>query len=90
MNKLEIVTAIAEKTELTKKQAEAALVAFQEVVRETLIAGEKVSLTGFMSFETVDVAERECRNPKDGTTVVVPKHRKVKVKIGKTLKDEVK
>ena len=90
MNKFEIVTAIAEKTELTKKQAEAALVAFQEVVRETLTVGDKVSLTGFMTYETVDVPERECRNPKDGSAIVVPKHRKVKVKIGKTLKDEVK
>lgn len=90
MNKVEIITAIAEKANMTKKDAEKALVAFQDVVREALDAGDKVSLNGFMTYETVDVPKRECRNPKDGSAIVVPKHRKVKVKIGKTLKDEVK
>lgn len=90
MNKIELVTAMAAKMETSKKDAEKALAAFQEVVKDALIAGDKVSLSGFMSFESVDAAERECRNPKDGTTVIVPKHRKVRVKIGKTLKDEVK
>lgn len=89
MNKEMLITAIAEKTEMTKIQSEKALIAFMDTVKEELVKGEKVQLVGFMSFETVQVPERECRNPKDGTTITVPNHRKVKVKIGKSLKDSV-
>lgn len=90
MNKQELVTAIAEKTELSKKDAEGALKAFIDTVTEELVKGEKVQLVGFMSFESTNIPERECRNPKDGTHITVPQHRKVKVKIGKQLKESVR
>lgn len=90
MNKEMLITAIAEKAEITKKDAEKALKAFQEAVTEELVAGGKVQLIGFLSLECADVAERECRNPKDGTTVIVPEHKKVKVKVGKSFKEAVK
>lgn len=89
MNKTELITAIADKAEVSKKDAEKALKAFQEVVTETLIKGDKVAITGFMTFETTDVPERECRNPQTGGTVLSPAHKKVKAKIGKSLKDSV-
>lgn len=90
MNKQELITALAEKTELTKKDTERVLAAFQEVVTDELVKGNKVMLTGFASFETTDVAERECRNPQTGGTVIAPAHKKVRVKIGKALKEAVK
>lgn len=89
MNKIEMIDMLATKTEMNKKDAEKAIKAFEEIVTETLVKGEKIQFTGFMSFETTDVAERECRNPKDGTAVMSPAHKKVKVKIGKALKDAV-
>lgn len=90
MNKTELVAKMSEKASLTKKDADAALVAFQEAVTEELVAGGKVQLVGFLSLECADVPERECRNPKDGTTVTVPEHKKVKVKVGKSFKEAVK
>ena len=66
MNKSELVTSIAEKSELTKKDAEAALNAFMRTVEETLETGEKVQLVGFGTFEVRDRKAREGRNPKIG------------------------
>jgi len=89
MNKVEIIDAIAAKAEINKKDARIALDAFQEVVTDAMVKGEKVALTGFATFETVEVAEKECRNPQDGSKIIVPKHNKVKVKVGKGLKNAV-
>ena len=63
MNKAELVAAIAEKTELSKKDSEKALKAFIDVVTEELKKGEKVQLVGFGTFETSKRAAREGRNP---------------------------
>ena len=72
MNKAELVAAIAEKTELSKKDSEKALKAFIDVVTEELIKGEKISLIGFGTFEVSERAAREGRNPKTNETIHIP------------------
>lgn len=62
---------MAEKSELTKKEAEAALNAFMESVEEALVSGEKVQLVGFGTFETRDRAARQGRNPRNRATCKV-------------------
>ena len=89
MNRTELIEAIANKSGLTKKDSEKTLSAFMDTVKETLAAGDKIALTGFMSFETVDVSERNARNPKTGEIVISPAHKKVRTKIGATLKSAV-
>ena len=68
MNKAELVAAIADKTELSKRDAEAALKAFTDVVTEELKKGEKIQLVGFGTFEVSKRAAREGRNPQTGRT----------------------
>jgi DNA-binding protein HU-beta len=87
MNKSELVAAIAEKTELSKKDSEKALKAFVDVVTEELKKGEKVQLVGFGTFETSKRAAREGRNPQTGDTMPIPASIAPKFKAGKQLKD---
>ena len=90
MNKAELVSKIAEKSELTKKEAEAALNAFMESVEEALVSGEKVQLVGFGTFETRDRAARQGRNPRDPEQVIeIPASKAPVFKAGKELKDKV-
>ena len=89
MNKTELVAAIAEKTELSKKDAEKALKAFTDVVAEELTKGEKIQLVGFGTFEVVDRPAREGRNPKTGETMKIAASKAPKFKAGKALKDVV-
>ena len=89
MNKAELVAAIAEKTELSKKDSEKALKAFIDVVTEELIKGEKVSLIGFGTFEVSERAERTGRNPQTGAEMVIPASKSPKFKAGKALKDMI-
>lgn len=90
MNKPELVEKLAEKAQITKKDATAALDAFMAVVTEELVKGEKITLTGFGSFETAIRAAREGRNPATGDTVHIPETRVPKFKPGKQLKGMVK
>ena len=83
MNKAELVAAMAEKAELSKKDAEAALKAFTDVVAEEL---KKV---GFGTFEVYERAERTGRNPQSGKEMVIPASKAPKFKAGKALKDMV-
>ena len=87
MNKTELVAAIAEQTELSKKDAEAALKAFVDVVSEELKKGEKVQLVGFGTFEVSERAAREGRNPQTGETMEIKASKTPKFKAGKALKD---
>lgn len=87
MNKVELVAAIANKTELSKKDTEKALSAFQEVVTETLAAGDKVSLVGFGTFDVTERAAREGRNPATGKPLHIESSKCPKFKAGKALKD---
>jgi len=89
MNKTELIVAIAEKTELSKKDAEKALKAFTEVVEEQLKSGEKVQMVGFGTFEVSTRPEREGRNPQTGETMTIAASRTPKFKAGKALKDAV-
>lgn len=90
MNKQQLVEAIASKTELTKVQAEKALVAFMDIVKEELVKGEKVQLVGFGSFEVAERAERQGRNPQTGESMLIPASKSPKFKAGKALKDAIK
>ena len=90
MNKAELVSKIAEKSELTKKESEVALNAFMEAVEEALVAGDKVQLVGFGTFETRERAARQGRNPRNPEEVIEIAASKAPVfKAGKGLKDKV-
>lgn len=89
MNKTELVAAIAEKTELSKKDAEKALKAFTDVVAEELKKGGKIQLVGFGTFEVAERPEREGRNPSTGKAMKIAASKSPKFKAGKALKDTV-
>ena len=89
MNKTELVAAMAEQTQLSKKDAEAALKAFIDVVSEEMKKGEKVQLVGFGTFEVSERAAREGRNPRTGETMTIAASKAPKFKAGKALKDLV-
>lgn len=71
MNKTELITAIAESADISKKDSEKALKAFVDVVTEELKKGEKVQLVGFGTFEVSERAAREGRNPQTGKTMKI-------------------
>ena len=89
MNRTELSAAMAEKTELSKKDAEKALKAFTDVVAEELKKGEKIQLVGFGTFEVSERAAREGRNPRSGETMTIAASKSPKFKAGKALKDLV-
>ena len=89
MNKVELVAAIAEKSELTKVDAEKALKAFIDTVTEELKNCGKVQLVGFGTFEVTERAERNGRNPKTGEAITIPASKSPKFKVGRSLKDIV-
>ncbi len=89
MNKTELVAAIADKTELSKKDSEKALKAFIDVVAEELQKGEKIQLVGFGTFEVAERAAREGRNPLTGEKMQISASKAPKFKAGKALKDAV-
>ena len=83
MNKTELVAAIAERTELTKKDADQALKAFIDVVGDELSKGEKIQLAGFGTFEVTERAAREGRNPLTGEKMQIKASKAPKFKAGK-------
>ncbi len=89
MNKAELVAAIAEKSELSKKDSEKALKAFTEVVAEELKKGNKIQLVGFGTFEVAKRAAREGRNPQTGETMKIAASMAPKFKAGAALKNEI-
>ncbi|HIT06610.1 MAG TPA: HU family DNA-binding protein [Candidatus Scybalocola faecipullorum] len=89
MNKAELVAAVAEKAELSKKDSEKLLKAFVDVVTDELIKGEKVQLVGFGTFEVSERPEREGRNPQTGETMKIAASKAPKFKAGKALKDAI-
>lgn len=89
MNKTDLIAAMAEKADISKKDAEAALKAFVEVVSEELKKGEKVQLVGFGTFEVSERAERTGRNPQTGETLTIAASKSPKFKAGKALKDMI-
>ena len=91
MNRTELIDAMAKKMgdSATKKEAEAALKAFVDVVTEELAKKEKIQLVGFGTFETSVRPEREGRNPRTGETMKIAESVVPKFKPGKVLKDAV-
>ena len=89
MTKAELVNAVAERTGLTKKDAEKAVKAFTDTVTEEMEKGESVQLIGFGTFLVNDVAERVGKNPQTGEAITIPAHKSPKFKAGKALKDAV-
>lgn len=89
MNKNELVSAMVEKSELSKKDCEAALDAFTATIESALKAGDSVQLVGFGTFEVRDRAARTGRNPQTKETVEIPATRVPAFKAGKLLKEMV-
>ena len=89
MNKSDLIAAIAAKTGSTKKDAEATLNAFVDVVTDSLVKGDKVQLVGFGSFEVRKRAARKGRNPQTKEEIKIPASKAPVFKAGKALKDLV-
>ena len=89
MNKSDLIAAIAAKTGSTKKDAEATLNAFVDVVTDSLVKGDKVQLVGFGSFEVTKRAARKGRNPQTKEEIKIPASKAPVFKAGKALKDLV-
>jgi DNA-binding protein HU-beta len=89
MNKTELVSAIAEKANLSKKDAESALNSFVDVVANELKTGGKVQLVGFGTFEVTEKKAREGINPLTKKPMSIPASKAPKFKAGKALKDIV-
>ncbi|HBD68806.1 MAG TPA: HU family DNA-binding protein [Treponema sp.] len=89
MNKVELVDAIAKNTGLSKKDTEAAVKSFIEVVTKELSKGHEVQLIGFGTFAVGKRAARTGRNPKTGETIKIAAAKTPKFKAGKALKDSV-
>ena len=89
MNKTELVAAMAKETNLSKKDVEAVLKSFTDVVADELKQGGKIQLVGFGTFEVSERAAREGRNPQTGETMTIAASKAPKFKAGKALKDMV-
>lgn len=89
MNKTELIAAMADQAELSKKDAEKALKAFTDIVADELKKGEKIQLVGFGTFEVAERAAREGRNPLTGASMKIAASKAPKFKAGKALKDMI-
>jgi DNA-binding protein HU-beta len=89
VNKNELIDAVAEACGESKSTVSSVLDAFEETVVKSVARGEKIALTGFLSFEKAHRAERTGRNPATGATITVPAADVPKVKAGKRFKDAV-
>jgi len=89
MNKQELISAMAEKSGFSKKDAEKALNAFEAAVIDELVKGGKVQLVGFGTFDVADRKERMGRNPQNGKEMPIAASKAVRFSVGKTLKDAV-
>ena len=90
MNKTELINAVAEASELSKKDATKAVDAVLDTILNTLKKGEKVQLIGFGNFEVRERAARKGRNPQTGEEIEIPASKVPAFKPGKALKDAVK
>jgi DNA-binding protein HU-beta len=89
MNKSELIAALAEKAEFSKKDAEKALNAFVDAVSVSLAKGEKVQLIGFGTFDVKKRPARTARNPRTGAEIKIAASKAPAFKAGKALKDKV-
>ena len=89
MNKIELIAAVAEKTGMTKKDAERAVAATLDSISASLAKGERVQLSGFGIFEVKERSARVGRNPRTKETIEIPASRTPAFKASKALKDLV-
>ena len=89
MNKTELVSAVAEKAGLSKKDAEKVINATVDAITAALKAGDKVQLVGFGAFEVKSRAARHGRNPRTKETITIPASKSPVFKAGKALKDAI-
>ncbi len=89
MTKSELINSIADKANLSKKDAASALESVLATIEEALVNGEKVSLTGFGTFEVRERSEKTCTNPRTHEKMVCPPSNAATFKAGKSLKDAV-
>ena len=89
MNKTELIASVAQKSDLTKNDAEKAVKAVFEAVSETLKKGDKVQIIGFGTFEVRARKAREGRNPRNNEVIKIPASKTPAFKAGKQLKDLV-
>ncbi len=89
MNKTDLISAVAAKGELSKKDAEKAVAAFVGAIEDALKAGEKVSIVGFGSFEAKVRPARKGHNPQTGKEIDIPASKLPTFKAGKALKDSL-
>lgn len=89
MNKAELVTSVAEKAEITKKDASAAIDAVFDTITGALVHNDKVQLVGFGTFEVRERSERTGKNPRTGEKMIIPATKVPAFKAGKALKDKV-
>ena len=89
MKKADLIQAVAEKTGKSKREAGVFVDAILESIQDALVAGDKVTLTGFGVFEVRDRAAKKCRNPKTSEMLDVPACKAPAFKAGKNLKDAV-
>jgi len=89
MNKKDLVAAVAQSADLTKKQAEAAVAAFTDAVTKALAEGDKVQIVGFGSFEVRQREARKGMNPRTKTVIDIPASKVPAFKAGNALKDAV-
>ena len=89
MNKAELVTSVAEKAEITKKDASAAIEAVFDTITDALVNNDKVQLVGFGTFEVRERSERTGKNPRTGEEIIIPAAKVPAFKAGKALKDKV-
>lgn len=90
MNKTDLINAVAEKSELSKKDAAKAVDAVFETVMDSLAKGEKVQIIGFGNFEVRERAARKGRNPQTGEEIEIPANKVPAFKAGKALRDAVR
>lgn len=89
MNKSELIAKVAEKADITKKDAEKAVAGIFSSIQEALVAGDKVQVIGFGTFEVKERAARTGRNPQTGDEIQIPASKNPSFKAGKALKDAV-
>jgi len=89
MTKMDIINKVAEATELTKKDSEKAVNAFLKAIEDGVVAGEKIQIVGFGTFEVKERAARMGRNPLTGEQIQIAASKNVGFKAGKALKEAV-
>ena len=89
MNKTELITAMATKSGLTKKEASAALASLIDGITDALKTGERVAVPSLGTFEARERAAREGKNPRTGETVKIPAKKLPAFKAAKALKEAV-